>query len=218
MNLAEKAYKELFPDKELDREIKIKYSARFKSYNANVRYTHRQIVFNLSKAWKEVSLEIQIGLIQSLMLKVFKEKKNTLNIELYDKFVKNIPKYSIPTKSDTVLEESFDRMNKEYFFDYMEKPNLVWGQESFRKLGSYEYATDTIIISTVLKGESLLLDFVMYHEMLHKDLKFESKNGRNYHHTSEFRKKEKQFYDKDAEKKLTAFLRKKKLKRAFRFF
>ncbi|MBC8500659.1 MAG: SprT-like domain-containing protein [Nanoarchaeota archaeon] len=218
MNLAEKAYKELYPEKILDRKIELKYSRRFKSYNANVRYNPKKIIFSLSNDWKDVFGEIQIGLIQSLLLKIFKEKRKTINMELYDKFIKNIPKFSIPTNVDLVLEESFDRMNKKYFFDFLEKPNLVWGQESFRKLGSYEYATDTIIISKVLKGEKELLDYVMHHEMLHKKLKFNSKNGRNYHHTSEFKKREKEFEDKEIEKKLTAFLRKKRLRKAFRFF
>ncbi|NQU97848.1 SprT-like domain-containing protein [Candidatus Woesearchaeota archaeon] len=218
MNIAEKAFKELFPDKIEDRRFSVKYSGKFKSYNANVRYNHREIMFSLSNDLKEVSAEIQIGLIQTLLLKIYKEKKNTLNIELYDRFIKNLPKYTTPSKIDPVLKESFDRLNKQYFHDFMETPTLMWGQEALRKLGHYEYANDTIIISTVLKNELELLDYVMYHEMLHKKLKFSSKNGRNYHHTSEFKKLEKQYEDMDAEKKLTKFLTKKRLRRAFRFF
>jgi hypothetical protein len=38
-----------------------------------------------------------------------------------------------------------------------------------------------------------LLDYVVYHEMLHKKYKFVNKNGRNYHHTGNFKKKEKEF-------------------------
>ncbi|MFC2135812.1 hypothetical protein ACFLTH_14440 [Bacteroidota bacterium] len=218
MNIAEKAFRELFPDKLLTRKINVEYSGRFKSYNANVKYNKQYISFSLSRDWKEVSEEIQIGLIQSLLLKIFKEKKKTISLELYDKFIKNVPKFSVPTKFDPFLEESFDRINKKYFYDYMVKPNLVWGQESFAKLGSYEYAVDTITISKVMREDSYLLDFVMYHEMLHKDLKFESKNGRNFHHTPEFKRREKEYGDPEIEKKLTNFLRKKRFKKAFSFF
>lgn len=217
MNIAEKAFKELFPDKTIN-NIKVTYSNKFKAYNANVKYNVRQTVFSLSAVWKEVSEEIQIGLIQGLLLKIFKEKKRTLNIDLYNQFLKNLPKYSVPKRINPFLKESFDRMNKKYFYDFMDTPNLVWGRESFHKLGSYEYVTDTITISTVLKDELELLNYVIYHEMLHKKLKFTSKNGRNYHHTTEFRKEEKKFEDPKADRKLTVFLRKKRFRKAFRFF
>ncbi len=218
MNIARDAFEELFPEKRSDRELIIRYSAKFRPYNANVRYNGEKMVFSLSKEWKDISDEIKKGLLQSLLVKIFKAKKITLNIDLYDKFVRNLPKYSETEHINPVLKESFDRVNRKYFFSFMETPNLVFGQESFRKLGSYEFMTNTITISTALKDELLLLDYVMYHEMLHKFLKFRSRNGRNYHHTSEFRRRERQFEDSDIEKKLTSFLRKKKLRRAFRFF
>jgi hypothetical protein len=75
----------------------------------------------------------------------------------------------------------------------MEIPNLEWGSNSKRKLGSYDYHTDTISISTIfLDSEQELLDYLIYHEMLHKKLKFNSKNNRSYHHTKKFKAKEKE--------------------------
>lgn len=218
MNLAEKAFKELFSNKKNFRALKIDYSGKFKPYNANVKYSSFEMKFNLSKEWNEISDEIQIGLMQSLLLKVFKKKGRTINIDLYEKFVKNVSKYGQVEKTDDVLEASFDRNNKKYFYDFLEKPNLVWGRESFTRLGRYEYLTNTITISTILKTDKDMLDFVMYHEMLHKKLNYHSKNGRNYHHTAEFRRLEKQFETHGMDQKLTSFLRKKRLKKAFRLF
>jgi len=224
MNLAEEAFKELFPTKEINRKLSVSYSGKFKTYNANVRYTQAKMDFSLAREWSEISEEIQKGLIQSLLLKVYKNKTpdgkqiRTLALDLYDSFIKQIPKYSKVTKIDPTIKESFDRMNKMYFNGFLDTPNLVWGRESFAKLGTYEYTSDTITISKVLVGEGMLLDFVVYHEMLHKALNYKSKNGRNYHHTPEFRRREKLFYESDAEKKLTYFLRKKRLRKAFRFF
>jgi len=43
------AFKGLYPDKYEGRyNFRIKYSARFKGYNANVRYTKDELFFNLS--------------------------------------------------------------------------------------------------------------------------------------------------------------------------
>ena len=193
MKLAEQAFTELFPEKNLENyELKIKYTNKFKPYNANVRYIRNSFQFNLSRKWKTVSKEIQIGLIQELMLKVFKEKNRTTNIDLYNSFMKNLH-ISVPKEiNDPVLEESFNRVNEKYFFGLIEKPNLMW-HNSVRRLGSYEYGTDTISISKILNNDEDLLDYVMYHEVLHKKNKFHNKNGRIRHHTREFRQKEKEF-------------------------
>ena len=93
----------------------------------------------------------------------------------------------------------------------IDKTNLCWGQNSFSKLGSYEYGSNTITLSKALEEDSELLDYVMYHEMLHKKHKFHSKNGRSYHHTRKIRQDEKEFENPDLEEKLKKFLRKKKL-------
>ena len=193
MKLAEQAFAELFPNKNLEEyELAINYTGKFKPYNANVRYRRNSFQFNLSRKWRTVSREIQIGLIQGLLLRAFKEKNNTINIDLYNSFMKNLH-ISVPkTNTDPVLEKSFNGLNESYFFGLMERPNLVW-HNSFTRLGSYEYGSDTISISKVLSDDSDLLDYVMYHEMLHKKFKFSSNNGRTCHHTREFKEMERKF-------------------------
>ena len=126
----------------------------------------------MSKKWKTISKEIQIGLIQSLSLKIFKEKKKTTNIELYNIFMKKIHIAAPKIKFDPTLEKSFHKVNEKYFYGLIEKPNLVWGDFSLRKLGSYEYGSDTITISKVLQNQGFLIDYIMYHELLHKKHKF----------------------------------------------
>jgi len=53
----------------------------------------------------------------------------------------------------------------------------------------------------------------MYHEMLHKKLKFNNKDNRSYHHTREFKEKEKEFNNyKEMDKKIKMLIRKSKYK------
>ena len=190
----------------------INYSDKFKPYRANVKLMRDNIEFNLSKKWKTVSEDIQIGLVQELLLKILRNRlkpvrTNTQNIELYNIFMRKI--HSVVPKVDInpTLEESFDRVNERYFYGLLEKTNLKWGNHSLSKLGSYEYGTDTILISRILQDDTELLDYVMYHEMLHKKHKFYSKNGRSYHHTAEFRRKEREFENSNLmEKRLRKFL------------
>jgi hypothetical protein len=143
-----------------------------------------------------------------------------MEMDLYEKFISNLGKYAhIEDETDNELVESFNRLNKEYFDDLLERPNLIWGQDSFRKLGHYEYATNTIMISNIFKGEPELTDSIMYHEMLHKKQgRRITKTGRSVHHDAKFKKEEALFKDKDAEQKIKAFIKRKRLRNVFRWW
>jgi len=214
MNIAERAFSGLFPERHLSRKLVVKYSRAFNAYNANVKYTAGSMTFRLSYEWKKVSDEIKIGLIQLLLLKVYHEKKHTLNIDLYEKFIKSVGDYTQVTETEPVLEQSFNRVNEKYFYGMLDIPNLCWGASSFSKLGCYEYGANTVTISKVFQGDDEqtkeMLDYIMYHELLHKKQKFYTKNGRSFHHTSKFRKKEKEFENPDIEDELKRFLARKR--------
>jgi hypothetical protein len=219
MQIVEEAFKHLYPNKDFNYKVNLKYSAKFKPYNANVRYTSKKLEFSLSRKWKNVSKDIVMGLIQSLLLKVFKGSKDTIYIDLYNSFIKNLHITIPKDKTNPVLENSFNRINEIYFDNLLEIPNLEWGSFSRAKLGSYDYHTDTITISRIFNNaEPELIDYIMYHEMLHKKMKFRNNKNRSYHHTSEFRKKEKQFKNqKDMERKIAFLVKKSKTIKRPRF-
>ena len=208
--IIQRAFMELYPEKYEGRyNFELKYSGRFKGYNANVRYKGNSFCFCLSRLWEEVDDNIKIGLIQHLFNKAFRTKRKTVNIELYDLFLKNIHLAVPKDRINESLRDSFDRVNSKYFHGMLTMTNLVWGSHSVRKLGCYDYGTDTITISRVLDDDEDVLDYVMYHEMLHKKIKFKTKNNRSSHHSSEFRLKEKEFENLDfVERKLNKIIRK----------
>jgi len=219
MDLIQESFQRLYPDKSLNYKTSVKYSGKFKPYNANVQYNKiiKHLNFKLSKSWKETNKEILIGLIQSLLVKVFKDKRKTINIDLYNNFIKNLH-ISVPKKeTDPLLLESFNRVNHSYFFDLIEQPNLVWGKNSVAKLGSYEYQTDKITISSLFKKVPIeILDYIMYHELLHKKHKFQARGTRYYHHTKTFKKEEKAYKNAaQIEKELKKFCKRARIKRIF---
>ncbi len=207
--LAIKAYTGLYPKKELDKRFSVRFSSRFNAYNANVKYYSDRLNFRLSRRWDGVSEEIITGLLQSLMNKVFRTNIMTVNIELYNIFLTKAYQGAEKNDIDPELQASFERLNSRYFNNSVDLPNLVWGGETRAKLGSYEFGSDTIKISSIFKDNPELLDYVMYHEMLHKKLKFRYSGSRSYHHTKEFRQMENAYpYAKELEQKLRHFLRK----------
>lgn len=225
-NIAKEAFEQIWPGDTDKFEFSVKYSDHFEAYNANIRKANNIITICMSRKWYTIDSEIKKGLIQVLLVKILKRKASTKNMELYEKFIKNlhigIPKVVI----DPLLEISFDRVNDEYFYGLIDKPNLVWGVDSKTKLGSYNYHTDTIMMSKVFYSAYTadaknrdLIDYVMYHEMLHKKHKFKTKNGKSFHHTHEFRKREQEFKDAaDVENRLKIFLRKQKGLFGLKFF
>ena len=228
MGIVQEAFVRLFPDREFHFSGWLKYSGKFKPYNAAVRRKENKLTFNLSKTWKGVSEEITIGLVQYLLLRILRRDRSyasaisakgskylTLNMQLYDDFIRNVSEEAVSTEpNDPMLTQSFDRVNQKYFFGLLDKPGLQWGAASKRKLACYSYQINTIIVSTLFKdAPDRLLDYLMYHEMLHKKLKFTSGNGRTRHHSAEFKKLEASFDpSQNMEGELTSFLRSKKRK------
>ena len=178
--------------KQVNVETEVKYSGRFKGYNANIQRKGDRVTLSLAKQWRGVSKDIQLGIAQLLACKLLKRKEQTSYMDLYHHFMKHAHIGVIKTKSDPQLEASFTRVNAEYFSGIIEKPNLIWGKQTKRTLGTYDYGTDTIRVSASLQDEELL-DYVMYHEVLHKHLKFKHKGKNTRYHTKQFRVKEKQF-------------------------
>ena len=212
----EAAFRAIFPRKEFDYLPEINYSGRFKGYNANARLQDKKLIFNMSKSWRTVDNAIKIGLIQELIVRLFNKKVHTFNMDLYTIFLHKvhigIPKINI----EPMLLQSFVRINEQFFYNTMELPNLIWGRDSINKLGSYDYGTDTVSMSKILKDDLELLDYVMHHELLHKKHKFKSKYGRTHAHTKAFRDDEKKYPNQPLlENRLGRLARQKKF---FKFF
>lgn len=214
--LVVEAFRGLYPSKEIP-EIKIRFSGRFKDYNANVEIkkfgrTITFLQFNISKNFLDTEKEMRLGIIQYLLNKAYKTKINTMEQDLYNNFLKHLSTHSKRKKSEPYLIELFQELNKEYFHEILDQPNLVFGQESLTTLGHYNYPTDTVTISSALLEEELLLKFVLYHELLHKKHGFKKAGSKIMYHTKEFKLDEKKFKDKDIENKLTKFVKRKKFK------
>ncbi|WP_299485354.1 M48 family peptidase [Acaryochloris sp. IP29b_bin.137] len=95
------------------------------------------------------------------------------------------------------LEEVFKRVNQVYFNGTLNQPKLCWSHTySKRKFGHYEPSRDRVVISLTLDSKKVpryVVDFVMYHELLHTVHGHRIQNGRYRVHTPEFRVDERQF-------------------------
>ncbi len=214
--VVEESFRRLFPNRKFNYEVEEEYSLRLKDFNANIFVTPYKIRLRYNLQWKNINDEIKIGLVQSLLLRVFKIKDKSgisfLNIDLYNNFLKRIHEFVEVNKKDPHLEKSFNRVNNQFFSNAMDIPNLTWGRASTRKLACYNFQNNTVTVSTVFKDASQrVLDFLMYHELLHKHFKFEHNAGRASYHSTAFRKAERMYPDMlGVEKEIDVMLRKHK--------
>ncbi len=194
MDIVREAFNMLYPEKPYAYAAAVQYSGKFKGYNARISLNRfqKRITLNLSKHWRTVSRDIQIGLVQHLLARLFKDRRHTMQMDLYAYFMKGVPRTIAKTKSHPVLEESFKRLNEQFFNGMMDQPNLVIGK-GITKLGHYDLGTDTVSISTILLEHPVLMDYVMYHELLHKKHQFSGKGGSHRFHTHAFRQDEHKF-------------------------
>lgn len=95
------------------------------------------------------------------------------------------------------LDRIFERLNLLYFDNRLQKPVLSWSpRRTYRILGHHDATHETIIISRSLDDRRVplyVVEYVVYHEMLHMLHPTEYRNGRRYYHTPEFQRDEREF-------------------------
>lgn len=95
------------------------------------------------------------------------------------------------------LDRLFQNVNREYFGGNMVKPRLSWNRSfTTRKFGHYERGRDRVVLSISLDSDRVpqyVVEFVLYHELLHKQHEGKWVNGRLNVHTPEFRQDEQKF-------------------------
>ncbi len=215
--IIEESYHRLFPEKEFPYRAELEYNRRLADFNANIKLSRNTLKVCLNLQWKDIDREIKIGVIQHLLLKILKKRQDTPNINLYNNFIRNIPLLIPKTKTEPLLESAFHKINGQFFEKSMEQPNLKWGQPSFRKLASYNFHNDTITVSSLFTdAPQRILEYLLYHEMLHKHHQFQHRNGRSSYHSTAFRRDEAKFPNQqEVEKELSRIAGRKPFWRSF---
>ncbi len=99
------------------------------------------------------------------------------------------------------LTDIFNSLNSEYFNNSL-SVLITWGKRSpryavkKRTLGNYQKKTNTIRINPILdsrKAPRYVIEFIVYHEMLHAVIDTVLKNGRRSIHSKEFKNRERKY-------------------------
>ena len=95
------------------------------------------------------------------------------------------------------LEELFDELNARHFGGQLGRPRLSWSRTTARALlGHYDPAHHAIVVSRILDRPGVprfLVEYLLYHEMLHIKYPVQHRRARRCFHSAEFRAEEKRF-------------------------
>ena len=95
------------------------------------------------------------------------------------------------------LVEIFQDLNSRFFFGLMGQPELTWSRNAARNLlGHYDPAHNAIVVTRVLDHPRVpryVIEYIMYHEMLHLRHPVKLKGSRRCVHSPEFQAEEKLF-------------------------
>lgn len=192
-----------------------KINAEFYSYvgiNHTIRVRNGEVFVRLSEICRDAPLIFQKALAFILVGKLRRKKVPREALEIYRAFVQNPETQAkaienkrqngrkiVSTSKGEVynLEEIFNRLNDSYFQNSIRKPTLTWSQrKTFRILGHHDSTHETIVVSKSLDDKRVplfVVEYIVFHEMLHIFHPTIHRCNRRYNHTPQFRADEKKF-------------------------
>ena len=95
------------------------------------------------------------------------------------------------------LDSIFEELNARFFHGLMARPQMSWSQTKTRRiLGHYDPAHNAIVISRLFDHPGIpafVLEYIVYHEMLHLKHPVRLRGSRRCVHSAEFQAEEKLF-------------------------
>lgn len=189
-------------------EMRVSYYP-YKNINHTIRIRLKTIYIKLSDKIQNAPDEIQLAVIRILLDKLFKIPVDKKIRHDYLNYVDQNILPTLPEKKHNAiehytaegrffnLEDVFNKVNGTYFAGNISKPMLGWSmQNSTRRLAFYDHERDLIVVSRIFDSRrtpASVVEFLMYHEILHILIPVVKKNGRRIIHPKEFRVEEKKF-------------------------
>jgi hypothetical protein len=190
---------------------------RFHKYanaNSRVRLQGGQLRVDISDLLQPAPAPIQEALAAILISKLFRKRPPPEHLACYRNYLNRAEflhtlhrvkqergrKFCYDARGRFYnLFEIFDELDREYFGGLLPRPRLGWSLRPSRTtLGHYDPSHNTIVLSSLLDCEEaplLIVQFVMFHEMLHLRHPVHHEGARRCVHTKDFKKAERQFAD-----------------------
>jgi len=213
----EEAFHAFDPKRQMP-EIEVRFYP-YIGINHTIRVRCGNVFVRLAEICREMPLNAQKALAYILVAKLLRKKVPPAAREVYSNFIKTREIREKATENKKArgrkiitsaqgdfydLDEIFDALNQTYFKNSLQKPVLTWSaRQTYRILGHHDSTHETVVISRSLDDEKVpkfVVEYVVFHEMLHIFHPTEHRNGRRFNHTPAFKRNERKFrYFEEAE-------------------
>jgi predicted metal-dependent hydrolase len=210
LEIFQETYRELRPGASLP-EFKIEFFA-FTNVNNTVRLRNGRLLVRLSDLLEGAPDAVLRAIAHILLAKMYRQPIDRGHAARYRKYVAS---HEIVRKAHLVrqlrghkrlesargyvydLDAIFEDLNTRFFHGLMARPRMSWSQLRTRRiLGHYDPAHNVIIISRIFDHPGMprfVLEYIVYHEMLHLKHPVKLRGSRRCVHSAEFQAEEKLF-------------------------
>jgi predicted metal-dependent hydrolase len=212
LEIFRETYRELRPASAVP-ELKIEFFA-FANVNNTIRLREGRLLVRLSDLLEGAPDTVLRSIAHILLAKMYRRPIDRGQSARYRKYVAS---HEIVRKTHLVrqirgrkrlrpacghfydLDAIFEELNTRFFHGLMARPRMSWAQTKSRRiLGHYDPAHNAIIISCIFDHPAIpqyVLEYIVYHEMLHLKHPVRLRGSRRCVHSVEFQAEEKLFPD-----------------------
>jgi len=210
LEIFQESYNELRPGTSLP-EFKVEFFA-FANLNNTIRLRNGRLLVRLSDLLEGAPDNVLKAIAHILLAKMYRRPIDRAHSARYRKYVAS---HEIVRKAHLVrqmrgrkllrsprghfydLDAIFEDLNTHFFYGLMARPRMSWSQNKTRRiLGHYDPAHNAIIISRIFDHPRVpryVLEYIVYHEMLHLKHPVKLRGSRRCVHSTEFQADEKLF-------------------------
>jgi len=210
LEIFQESYQELRPGTSLP-EVKIEFFA-FANVNNTIRLRGGKLLVRLSDLLEGAPEPVLRSIAHILLAKMYRRPIDRAHAARYRRYVGSHEvvrqvhlvrqmrgrKRLRPARGHFYdLDVIFEELNTRFFHGLMARPRMSWSQTRTRRiLGHYDPAHNAIIISRVFDHPAApryVLEYIVYHEMLHLKHPVKLRGSRRCVHSAEFQAEEKLF-------------------------
>jgi predicted metal-dependent hydrolase len=210
VHLFQESYRELRPRAPLP-EMKVEFYP-FANINNTIRLREGKLLVRLSDLLEGAPVPVLRAIAHILLAKMY---CRPIEREHSTRYRRHISGHDLSRKAHLVqqirgrkrldsaqghaydLEEIFEALNTRFFHGLLARPRMTWSREHARhRLGHYDPAHNAIVVSKVFdhpRVPRFVVEYIVYHEMLHLKHPVRLRGSRRCVHPAEFQEEEKLF-------------------------
>lgn len=192
-------------------ELRIEFFG-FANINHTIRLRHGRLLVRLSDLIEGAPDSVLRSLAHILLAKMYRAPvashyarryRRYLSTEtmarkaLWVRQLRGSKRIASPQGTTYDLEAMFDDLNQKFFDGLLGRPQLAWSSERARnRLGHYDPAHNAIVVSRLFDHPTIpryVVEYIVYHEMLHLKHPVERRGNRRSLHSPEFQAEERRF-------------------------